>query len=264
MIAMNHTTLKSLAICGGLGLILLLSSSATAPKKELQKIPETKAMQIVTSIPMPDVSPRGMVAVQNAIWTIDTKTKTLKKFDIEKNRIVSSVRLDMGEPRGLAWDGKTFWIVDNRTKTVRQFDPETQTVLRSLEVPMDINAEKAVLEAAAWDGKDLWVAYFAGWSSRILRMNVETGEVIQSMFAEGHPVALASDGKRLWMISYNEGKYTGAITQRTIMDDPVKMNLSQKIIGRTPGKEPVGIGFDGTHLWIIDRQMKTIHKVALP
>jgi len=259
MIDRNGSWAKCWAVFVGGGLMLLLNLNAAARP---QRTVETKGMRIVLTIALPEIAPQGAALVQDAIWTIDSRTKALQKIDIEKKKVVSTIRLEMREPRSLAWDGKTFWIADNGTKMVHQFDPGTRAILRSFIVPLAAEDKRAVLEAVAWDGKDLWVGYFAGWSSRILRMNVESGEVIQSMFAEGHPAALASDGKSLWMISSNQGKYPGAVTQRTIMDDPVKMNLSQKFVGRTPGKDPAGIAFDGTYLWIIDRGLKALHKVA--
>jgi hypothetical protein len=95
-------------------------------------------------------------------------------------------------------------------------------------------------------------------------MDVETGQVTLSMFANGLPRGLASDGKRLWMVSYNMGKYTGVVTERTIMDDAEEMNLTVRILGRTPGKEPTGLDFDGRDLWVADGELKSVHKVALP
>ena len=206
----------------------------------------------------------GLVMAQKALWAVDTKARALKKIDIETKRVVSTVPLRIGEPRGITWDGKMFWVVDNREKVVHQIEPEKGTIIHTVAVPIDFDRKKAVLEGAAFDGKHLWVAYFAGWSSKILRMDAETGEVLQSMFAKGHPRALTTDGRRLWMVSYNQGRYTGVISERTIMDDAERMNLSVKFVGRTPGKEPVGMAYDGQYLWITDREMKAVHKVGLP
>jgi streptogramin lyase len=220
-------------------------------------------MKIIESIKMPDIMPHGLVMAQQALWTVDSKQRALKKIDLETKRVVSTVPLQVREPRGVAWDGRTFWIVDNREKAVHQVELEKGAILRTVVVPINFDKEKAVLEAAAFDGKHLWVAYFAGWSSRILRMDPATGEVLQSMLAKGHPGALATDGKRLFMVSYNQGKYTGVISERTIAEDADQMNLSMKIVGRTPGNEPVGMACDGEYLWIADRNMKAVHKVSL-
>jgi glutamine cyclotransferase len=246
-----------------IALIFFAGVCGLKPKTGMAMEPEQRELKIIESIQIPDVTPHGLVMAQQALWVVDTKERVLKKIDVKTKRVVSAVPLRVKEPRGITWDGKTFWVVDNREKAVHQIGPEKGTILRTVVVPIDFDREKALLESAAFDGKHLWVAYFAGWSSRILRMDAETGEVLQSMFAKGHPIALATDGKRLWMVSYNQGRYTGVISERTIMDDARRMNLSKKIVGRTPGKEPVGLAYDEQYLWITDRKIKAVHKVGL-
>lgn len=243
--------------------IILAGLSSLTPKTGMAMEPELKAYKIIESIRIPDTMPRGLVMARKALWAVDTKAKALKKINLETKAVVSEVPLRVREPRGVAWDGNRFWVVDNREKAVHQVDPESGTILRTFEVPIDFDKKRAVLEAAAFDGKYLWVAYFAGWSSKILKMDAETGEVLQSMFAKGHPRALATDGRRLWMVSYNQGKYTGVISERTIMVDTDQMNLSQKFIGRTPGKQPLGMAYDGRDLWITDGVTKAVNKVGL-
>lgn len=261
---MSGSTRRALGKALLIAMILLAGSCGLKSKTEMVTEPKPKELKIIESIRIPDVMPHGLVMAQQALWAVDTKERALKKIDLETKGIVLAVSLQIGEPRGIAWDGKTFWIVDNREKAVHQVGPDTGAILRTVAVPIDYDREKAVLEAAAFDGKHLWVAYFAGWSSRILRMDAETGEVLQSMFAKGHPRALATDGRRLWMVSYNQGRYTGVISERTIMDDADQMNLSMRFVGRTPGKEPVGLAYDGRYLWITDREMKAVDKVGLP
>ena len=260
----NGSTRRILGTALLTAVILLAASCGQKSKTERVLEPELKVLKIIESIQILDVMPHGLVMAQQALWAVDTKARALKKIDVETKRIVATVPIDIGEPRGITWDGKTFWIVDNREKAVHQIGPERGAILQTVAVPIDFDREKAVLEAAAFDGKHLWVAYFAGWSSRILRMDAVTGEVLQSMFAKGHPRALATDGRRLWMVSYNQGRYTGVISERTIMDDASQMNLSNRFVGRTPGKEPVGMAYDGRYLWITDLKMKAVHKVELP
>jgi len=261
---MNRSRLKNLSIMAIVCAILSLTSCRTMSTEQVEKVPQPDGPIVLSTIEIPDAALRGVVRTKDALWTIDTKTRTLKRFDLNRKEVVSTLPLELSEPRALAWDGEAIWVADNRTKMVHRVNPENGAVLRSLDVPTYADKESAVLEAAAWDGRHLWVAYFAGWSSRILRLDVETGEVVQSMFANGHPIALASDGERLLMVSYNQGRYTGVITQRTIMDDPDKMNLSRTIIGRTTGKEPVGIAIEGKYLWIADRKLQSIQKIEFP
>lgn len=247
-----------------ISVVFFMGSCVTKPKMENENAPESKGLRIIDTVRIPNIMPRGLVSDKQTLWMIDTREKALKQIDPQKKQVVATIPIAIGEPRGVTWDGKTFWIVDNREKAVHQVDPEKGAILRTILVPINFDKEKTVLEAAAFDGKHLWVAYFAGWSSKILKIDIDTGEVLQEMFAKGHPRALATDGRRLWMLSYNQGVYTGVILERTIMDDSRRMNLSAKFIGRTSGKEPAGMAFDGRYLWIADSKMKAIQKVELP
>jgi len=225
------------------------------------QLPQSK---VVASIEVPSTNPQGIVLVKDQLWIIDSKTRALHKIDTKAKRIVDSLKTSVAAARGLAWDGEYFWCADNKTKTVHQINSSTGQTIRTLKVPIYGKRESVALEAVASDRKYLWVAIGAGWSSQIFKMNANTGEVVQYMYANCYPRGLATDGKHLWVVSYNQGKYTGVISRRTIMDDSKKMNLSRVFLCRTQGKEPTGIVFDGQYLWVSDKEIKSLQKIELP
>lgn len=232
--------------------------------EEARKLPKLPQGRVVSIIKVPDSYPQGVVLVKDYLWIIDSKSRSLLKIDAKSKGIVDSLKTVVTAPRGLAWDGKNFWCADNKTKMVHQIDPLSGKIIRSVKVPIYGKQESALLEAAAWDGKYLWVAYNAGYSSRIHRVNVKTGEVIQSIFADCLPRGLATDGKYLWVATYNLGKYPGSIRRFTIMDDPDKMSASRIFICKISGKEPTGITFDGEYLWVVDKDTKLLQRIVLP
>lgn len=255
--------LASLVVLSSLVIVLASGCSMLQPKPRKHQLPESK---VVATIEVPRANPQGVVLVKDHLWIIDSTTRALLKIDVKTKRIVDSVKTTVAAARGLAWDGEYFWCADNKTKMVHQIDPSTGKIVHSLDVPIYEEEEKesVVLEAVTWDRKSLWIAYGAGWSSRICRMDSTTGEVIQSMFANCYPRGLATDGKYLWVASYNMGKYPGTISRRTITDDSKKMNLSRVFLLRTPGKEPTGITLDGKYLWVADKEMKSLQRIELP
>lgn len=265
MIYNNRSILKFLICFVALGLLFLLPSYAIEDKSQAEKgttqLPKSK---VVSTIEIPEFYIQGIVMVKDHLWGIDSKRRALLKIDIQTKKIVDSLTTEVRSPRGLAWDGKYFWSADNETKMIHQIDSITGKIIRSLDVPIYGKKESAILEAVTWDGKYLWVAYSAGWSSRIHRMDIETGEIVLSMFADCYPKGLATDGKYLWVMRYNLGKYPGVIDQRTIMDDPGKMTLSRKFLVRTLGKEPTSVTFDGKYLWVADRERKSLQRIELP
>lgn len=260
----NRSTLEILTCLITLVLIFLLGSCVTVTEPRVEKRPELPESKVISTINIPETYPRGVVFVEDYLWVIDSKERALLKIDVETEKVVDSLGTTVTAPRGLAWDGNYLWFTDDKAKMVHQIDPTSGEIIRSLEVPIYGKKESAVLEAVSWDGKYLWVAYSAGWSSRIHGMDVNTGEVVQSMFANCLPRGLATNGEYLWVVSYNQGKYPGAVSQRTIMDDPDKMNLTRVFLFRTEGKEPTGITFDGTHLWVADKELKSLQKIELP
>jgi DNA-binding beta-propeller fold protein YncE len=249
-----------------LGLVLLFLGGCAAPERKPTRpskiqLPESK---IVESFRISAADPQGIAAVSGSIWLLDARGQKLLEIDPKSGTRVSSVRVTVESPRGLAWDGKHFWCGDNKTKTVCLLDTATGKVLRSLKVPIDGKAEAAVLENIVFDREQLWVAYAAGYSSRILRIDALTGEIVQSMFADCHPRGITTDGKRLWVVCYNGGLRPSVLSVRTIMDDPGKMNASRVFLSTTPGLEPTGIAFDGQFLWLTDKKLKVLQKVVTP
>lgn len=264
MIYNNRSIPKILTFCIAFSMLFLFSCSAKTKPQVVENGTLLPKSNIISTIEIPEFYIQGIALAKDHLWGIDSKKRELLKIDMRTRKIVDSVRTEVKSPRGLAWDGKYFWSADNETKMVHQIDPSSGKIIRSLDVPIYGKKESAVLEAVAWDGKYLWVAYSAGWSSRIHRMDIETGEVVLSLFADCYPRGLATDGKYLWVMCYNLGKYPGVIDQRSISDDSGKMNLSRKFLVRTIGKEPTGISFDGKYLWVADKEMKSLQRIELP
>jgi len=224
-------------------------------------LPQSK---VVANLRILAVDLQGVVAVRDSLWLLDARGPELLQIDPKNGKKLSSVRIRVENPRGLTWDGTHFWCGDNRTKTVHQLDKSTGKILRSLRISIDGMAEAVVLEDIVFDRKQLWVAYAAGYSSMIQRIDAQTGQVVQSMFANCHPKAITTDGKHLWVVCYNRGQRPSVLSRRTIIDDPGKMNASRIFLSKTPGMEPTGIAFDGQYLWLTDKKLKMVQKIVTP
>lgn len=262
----NQATLNLLTIFIALGILSLHLSSITGNNQQdetrVERIPQLSKGKIVTTIEIPDAIIQGVVRIKEHLWVVNSRKKALLKINIGKKKVVHSLPIPIGSPKGLTWDGKYFWCLDNKTTRVQQIDPSNGEIIKSLDVPIPGKKGSVILEALAADGEFLWIAYAAGWSSQILKMEIDTGKVVLAVFANCHPRALAVDGKYLWVISYNKGKYPGVISRRIITDDPDKMNLSRKFLCKTQGKEPTGIIADGKYLWVADKKM--LQKISVP
>lgn len=229
--------------------------AATAPR-----VPEARP---IASLPIP-AARQGLTAVEGHLWTIDTRTGVLLKIRASDGKTVATLRSPVAKPRALAWDGKALWCAGARGDRLYRIDPKEGRLLKSLPAPKLKASSSTTLEALAWDGGHLWVGIAAGWSSSLIQVDPESGKVLQSIFAEGYPRALASDGKSLWMANYNEGKSPSMLARWTILKDATKMSLTHTFVACLPGRDPSGLTWDGKGLWYADRGMKAFQKLRLP
>lgn len=255
---------RRLYLAGTIGAVLLLFVGCQKPMRRARPARELPEARAVSTVQLPQVVTRGVALVEGRLWTLDAEARQLNQIDARTGRTVRSLKTRLVEPRGLAWDGKFFWAADDKSKTVHQIDAATGRITRSFDVPIDGPAEDAHLEGLACDNGHLWIAYAAGYSSRILRMDAKTGKVTQSMLAHCLPRGLAADGKYLWIATYNLGRYGGTIRRLTVMDDPDAMTGSAVFVVRLRGKEPTDIALDGKHLWTADQVLSTLEKIELP
>ncbi len=245
-------------------LVLLSWSCLSERKTKVESKSQLPEAKVLSTLKVAKINPVGVVMLEGQLVVVDSASATISKYDTKNEEPKETVQLAVKSPRGLATDGKSMWIADNTAKKVLQIDPKTGAVLKSFEVPIDADKEHTSIEAIACDGNYLWVALSAGWSSKILKMDAENGQLILSVFAECWPRGLATDGKTLYIVAYNSGVYPGSVNKMTISEDAKQMNLSNKFICRTPGKEPTGIALDGKELWISDKESKSVQKIILP
>ncbi|MGA2325013.1 MAG: PQQ-binding-like beta-propeller repeat protein [Bryobacteraceae bacterium] len=236
---------------------LFLGLAAAQPAKVLSEA------KVADSVPAP-AAIQGLSMADGVLWSIDAQKGVLTRIRVADKKVVGTLAIRVAKPRALAWDGKTLWCAGDDITKVQQVDPAEGKVLRTIEVAKPRTTSPISVEALAWDGKYLWVAYAAGWSSQLVRVDVASGRIVQSMFADGLPRGLASDGKSLWMATYNGGKAPSLLARWTILPDATKMSLTRTFVARLPGKDPVGLAWDSGAFWYADRELKVIQKVQLP
>ena len=245
-------------------LVLLSWSCMPEHKTRIESKSQLPDPKVLSTLKVKGINPVGVVMLEGKLVVVDSASAKISKYDAKNKTLIETIQLAVSSPRGLATDGKTMWVADNAAKKVLQIEPKTGEVLKSFEVPIDADKEHTSIEAIACDGNYLWVALGAGWSSKILKMDADTGELILSVFAECWPRGLAIDGNSLYILAYNNGVYQGSVNRMIISEDAKEMSLSNKLLCRTPGYEPSGIAVDGKDLWISDKESKSIQKISLP
>ncbi|MBN1270756.1 MAG: hypothetical protein JXB26_00665 [Candidatus Aminicenantes bacterium] len=219
--------------------------------------------EVTAKITIPDVSPRGLVFADKDMWILDAKGNRLLHYDRERKEVVTSLKLPVSGTGGVAWDGKNFWCADSRNNKIFRMDREKGEVVQSVSLPVP-GKVSANTVGIAWDGKYLWAVYEAGWSSRLLKINADTGEVLDEMFVRSLPLGIAADSEHLWVLSRNTGKIPGVLSRRSFSEDADKMNSSRTFVCYIPAADPSGLAHDGQNLWVVDRKEGTVLKIKVP
>jgi len=208
------------------------------------------------SIPLPGLKPKGIAWDGKHLWTLDEETNKLYSFDSISGAVVHSFDVKLKKPQGLAFDGKALLIADEETKSIHAVNPDTGQVVKTIK--MEIPPEKGFksFEGIAWDGKYLWTAIYAGFSSSFNQIDPESGRIIRSIFADCNPRGIASDGKYIWSICYNGEGLPSKIDKREILEKEHEMLRSRVFIRDIEEKDPFGIVYDGQYLWYTDRMTK--------
>jgi DNA-binding beta-propeller fold protein YncE len=206
----------------------------------------------------PSKRPVGLTFDTGRFWSLDREKKTLQSFDPYSGAPLSSYPLKLEEPRALAYSGNDVWIADQGTRKLVAIDPETGKQQSSFDLPIPEEKGFQSIEGMAWDGKYLWIAYFAGFSSSLNKIDPKNGELIQSIFADCHPKGIESDGTNLWTLCYNGKNKPTVIDQRPILELQHEILRSRKFIKSIDAIDPSGLAYDGNYLWYSDRQTNRV------
>lgn len=214
--------------------------------------------EVLASFPSPGPGPRDLAWDGTHLWLLDDELNTLYKLDPESGQVRAEISAEAFQACALTWADEMLWVSNAETQRLQQLDLELGTVERELDAPgIPRTTSSFQLDGLAWDGTHLWSGCVAGWSSRISQVDPQSGEIQRFIFTKGYPNAVETNGRLLWTATHNRGHRRGLIYQ---YDYETGQYLTQF---DTPGDEPVGLAFDGQHLWCVDRQTLTIYRIAL-
>lgn len=224
---------------------------------------------VLRSVPISS-APRGLAFANGHLWSIDRKSNVLLQIDPANGNVTSTRRIDAPVTRGLSWDGGAFWCIGAGGGALYQVDATSGRRLKHFgsfpESPAD-------WRALAWDGKYLWVAFEQQTKAGagLYRKDVSSGQNVAVLAAQGPPLALASDGKRLFMATYDDGGKSAVLVRWMLPDGDAKdtasyhtMERTFTIVARLPGTKPAGLAWDGDALWYADREQARLMRLQMP
>jgi len=241
----------------GLAVGAVFIMAATVPQAAFSSDEPVQAGAIILQFSSPGQSPCGLAWDGKHLWVADDGTETIYKLDPSDGSVLSSFDSRGSQPRGLVWDGQHLWHSDNAARELYKLDRATGAVLSTIEAPATpAKTRVPELGGLTWDGKHLWCGTVDGWSSKMNELDPKDGSVKRSFFTKGYPRALATDGTFIWNATDNGGKRLGIVYKYKLADG---LYVSQF---DTPGYYPTGLVYDGQCLWCVDRETKTIYKLA--
>ena len=224
---------------------------------------------IISAFPTPGPNPNGLAWDGAYLWVGDAATDSIYKLDPKDGSVILSFPSPTTEPRGLTWDGSRLILVDDHDVKIHFLSSSGESigsVLSSFDAPTlarDQYPRLGSVWGIAWDGEYLWSSYYAGMSSKIVRLDPETGET--DLGAESRNVswfdaiahAFIFDGEYFWIAQQNT---TG---QPSYVRKTESNGLSAGLSFETPGSKPTGLTFDGTHFWLTDCLLDSIYQLEI-
>jgi len=226
-----------------------------------QKKVYTRMPKMEFSVPLPAVETYGLAWDGKWLWIVDETAGKVKSIDPLSGAVVRTLDVETKKPKGLAFDGERIWIADEGTMKITAIDPRSGRVVGTIPLKTPRGKGYRSIEGMAWDGKHLWTAVFAGFSSSYNQVDPRNGEIIKSIFADCNPRGIASNGKYLWSICYNGKDLPSKIDMRNIQGKEHEMLRSRKFIADVEGKEPSALAYDGQYLWYTDRLSGRIQRL---
>lgn len=208
--------------------------------------------EVLRSLPLNLNTPTGLTWDGASLWVADLETATLSALDPETGKVLKALPAPGYQPMGLAWDGKLLWVVDAGDKTAYALDPASGVTLRAL--PLDTDTPEGI----GWDGGALWT--LDARQGELVRLDQSDGTTFRAFTSptggsgrRGQEIGLAHDGRWLYVSDrttdtiYRVDPATGAVLD----DFPA------------PGPYAAGLAWDGTALWNVDFETRTLYRLSV-
>ena len=157
---------------------------------------------------------------------------------------------------GLTFDGYYLWVAQSNSLKINKLDRNSQDILTSYDSP------GTYPRGLAWDGENLWLADYNEdvGNYEIFKINPSNGSVIHNYTSPCPvPSGLTWAGNVLWVSDMDIEK----IYKCKIVGSGSSSELQVITWFSSPGdsseRDPTGLAWDGTHLWLADRHYDEIY-----
>jgi len=230
----------------------LLTSTGAPAAESAAKAPTAER----TTIRIPAQNPVGIAAMGGRMWVTDAGAGEVLELNPSTGQVIAKFSLELKQPKGLAFDGQRLWVADQATRQIVAYDVADRKQVKAIPVRWPEEKGFKTIEALAWDGKMLWTAIAAGFSSTFNQVDPESGRIVRSVFADCDPRGIAFNGSLLFSLCFNGDKNPATVDQRQVTSQDADMQKTRRLLRRLEAIAPAGLTFDGTNLWALDAKGK--------
>lgn len=192
------------------------------------------------------------------LWLLDTQAAKVYQIDPASGSTVAEVALPATDPQAIAFEEDHLWISGGVDRGLTRMDLGSREISRAFPAPrLGGSDDRVQLGGLSWADGALWCGQIAGWSSRIQQIDPVTGQVLRWFFSTGYPIAVETDGQRLWTATPTAGGDVGRIFQHDLATEGYQTHFN------APGQHPVGLAFDGRDLWCVDSELRRVFRLAV-
>ena len=209
-----------------------------------------------TAIRIPAQTPAGIAAIGGRMWVTDSGTREVLEVNPSTGDLIGKFKIELRQPKGLAFDGQRLWVSDQATRQIVAYGVADGRPIKAIPVRWVEEKGFKTIEGLGWDGKVLWTAIAAGFSSTFNQVDADSGRIMRSVFADCDPRGLAFHGNVIFSLCFNGDKNPATIDQREVTGGEADMVKTRRLIQRLPAIVPAGLTYDGTKLWVLDEKGK--------
>jgi hypothetical protein len=218
----------------------------------------SRVPRIEPAFPVSSAKPAAMAGFGERLLILDPQKAVIHEVDAGSGAPQRTISAEVPETAVMAFDGSRIWVADRERMQIDRIDAETGQVTGSIPLAVPEDKGFGALTGMTWDGQFLWTAISAGFSSSLNRVDPESGNILQSVFAECDPRGIASDGETMWALCYNGPHHPYKIDRRPILEQGHEMLQGRRFLQDTELAEPRGLAYDGRFLRVLDAEKRLI------
>ena len=158
---------------------------------------DPKSNRVVDQITV-GTRPGPITAGGNAVWVANLDDGTVTRLDRSSHSVVKNIALE-GTPTGLAYGAGAVWAAHGLLGALQRIDPQ----FNDAGDPIDTGAGRAASASVAVGFGSVW---FASANSNVVRLDPNSGEIMERLFSGAGPSGIAVDVDSVWIA--NQGDNT--------------------------------------------------------